>query len=78
MASAAWVRSAGSFSRRRHATAGGDAGRRSVTSERERDAIERERARSGGWSGPLLPRLGSPPPPFPSLFPFLFFVVVWV
>ena len=37
VAGAPWVRSDDSFSRRRHVTAGGDARRRPVASERERE-----------------------------------------
>jgi len=80
VAGAAWVTSDGS-SRRRHVTAGGDARRRPVASEREREreterANPRESVRNGeagrGFKLPLT-RLA----PLSSFF-FLFFVLFWL
>ena len=71
VAGAAWVRSGGSFSRRRHVTAGDDARRQPVASEREREQIERECARWRGWLGfQAPPEPTCPLPFFVSLFLF--------
>ena len=69
-AGAAWVRSDGSFSRRRHVTTGGDARRRPVTSEREKGSETEIGCARGGWSA----FSGSSRPDFPPfrLFCFIF------
>ena len=77
VADAAWVRSDGSFSRRRHVTAGGDARRRPVVSEREREsgAIQRERVCGRGGFRVPSPNAG---PLFLFGILFLFFCVAHI